>query len=165
MKTYFTECKTAEELKKIYRALAMKLHPDKGGNTTEFQAMRNEYEKAWERLKNIHVNRDGETYTKATDEPAGAFMEVIERLMKMDGVQVELCGSWLWVSGNTKPYKAELKALGGKWSHSKQCWYIHNEPYHRRHNREYSLEEIREMYGSQPVKNPNEKEKPPILQA
>ncbi len=162
---YFTDCKTAEELKKAYRSWAMKLHPDVGGSTPEFQAMQNEFEKAWERLKNIHVNKDGETYQKATDETAGAFMGIIEKLMKMQGVEVELCGSWLWITGNTKPYKDQLKAIGGRWSHNKNCWYIHNEPYKRHHSRDYSLEEIRDMYGSKRVKAREESDQSPVLQA
>ncbi len=35
---------TVEELKKQFRALCIKLHPDKGGNAEEFKAMLNEYE-------------------------------------------------------------------------------------------------------------------------
>ncbi len=48
---YFTDCKTAEELKKAYRTWAKKLHPDLGGNAEEFKVMQAEYEKLWERLK------------------------------------------------------------------------------------------------------------------
>ena len=42
---YFTNIPaTVEELKKQFRALCIKLHPDKGGNAEEFKAMLNEYE-------------------------------------------------------------------------------------------------------------------------
>lgn len=162
---YFTDCKTAEQLKKAYRALAMKLHPDMGGDTAEFQAMQNEFEQMWERLKNIHANKDGETYEKTTSEVASEFMNIIEKLMHMDGVQAEICGSWLWVSGNTLPYKEHLKTLGGRWSNNKKCWYIHNEPYNRHSKKQYTLEEIREMYGSQTVKSESAKANTAVLTA
>ena len=64
---YFKNCHTAEELKKEYRKLAMKLHPDIGGDGEEFKAMQAEFEKLWERLKNVHQNAKGETYTKTSD--------------------------------------------------------------------------------------------------
>ena len=52
---YFKNCKTAEELKKEYRKLAMKLHPDiVGGDGEAFKEMQNEFEKLWEQLKNVH---------------------------------------------------------------------------------------------------------------
>ena len=147
---YFEHCKTAEELKKAYRELCKELHPDNCGNDIEFKIMQSEFTKAWERLKNIHTNKDGEHYQKETDETATEFMNVIEILMQMNGVDFEICGSWLWIYGETKPFKDKLKTMGGKWSKNKQAWYIHNEPYRRHHGeKEYSLDDIRAMYGSQ----------------
>ena len=45
---YFTNCKTAEELRKEFHKLAKQLHPDNGGNAEDFKAMKAEFEKAWE---------------------------------------------------------------------------------------------------------------------
>ena len=41
---YFNNISTAEELKKAFREYTVKLHPDKGGDATEFAAMMAEYE-------------------------------------------------------------------------------------------------------------------------
>jgi hypothetical protein len=38
------EISTLDDLKKAYKNLAKKLHPDKGGDTAKFQAMQNEYD-------------------------------------------------------------------------------------------------------------------------
>lgn len=157
--TYFKDCKTAEELKKAYRTWAKKLHPDLGGNAEEFKVMQNEYEKLWERLKNIHTNSQGETYTRETDETPEEYINIINVLIRLEGVYVEICGNWIWASGNTHPYKETLKGLKFKWAHKKRAWYYHSEPYHKRSRRELSLDEIREMFGSQSYTAKAEEEK------
>ncbi len=151
MTKYFENCKTAEELKKEYKKVAKMLHPDMNpGKDTEeeFKAMQNEFEKAFDLLKNVHINKDGEQYEKETTETANEFMDQINKLLHFPGVEVELCGSWLWVTGDTKAVKDELKAMGFKWSRNKVAWYFHREPYRKHSKRNISLDEIREMYGS-----------------
>lgn len=75
-----------------------------------------EFSKVFEKLKNIHTNAAGATYEKtgeyATSESAEEFMNIINAVLAFPGVEVELCGSWLWLSGQTREYKEELKALG-----------------------------------------------------
>ncbi len=155
---YFTNCKTAEELKKEYRRLAKELHPDLGGDTEEFKVMQNEFEKMWERLKNVHKNSDGETYTKESTETAEEFIHIIEVLTPLKDILVEICGSWVWVSGNTKEHKDILKELKFKYAHKKQAWYYHTEPYKKKGKRELTLDEIRDMFGSQSYQNKPEKQ-------
>ena len=156
---YFNDCKTAEELKKAYRGWAKKLHPDLGGDAEQFKAMQAEYEKLWERLKNVHANAQGETYTKETDETPQEFINIINTLVRLKGVHVEICGSWIWCSGNTQQYKDVLKSLDFRWAHKKKAWYYHTEPYHKRIRRELSLDEIRDMFGSQSYAAKTEEEK------
>lgn len=123
--TYFKNCKTAEELKKEYRKLAMKLHPDiVGGDGEDFKAMQAEFEKLWERLKNVHQNAKGETYTKTsetTTETPKEFINIINTLISLNGLEVEICGSWIWVSGNTKEHKEVLKQLNFKFAYKKKA--------------------------------------------
>ena len=148
MKYYFEGCRTAEDLKKAYRGWAKRLHPDVGGDAEEFKAMQASFESEWARLKDIHRDREGNEYYKETTETAGEFMEIIEELLKLDGVEVEICGSWIWCSGDTRPHCDTLKRLRFRWSRLKSAWYFHNEPYRKRNGRELTLDEIRDMYGS-----------------
>lgn len=104
--------RTLEELKKAYHRLCLKLHPDVGGSDDEMKILNAEYERLFEQVKNIHVNKVGETYERETDETPEAFQELIAELLKMDGIEIEIIGCFVWVSGNTKPHKEQLKALG-----------------------------------------------------
>ena len=161
MKQYFVDCKTAEELKKAYRAWAKKLHPDLGGNAEEFKVMQAEYERMWERLKNVHKTAEGKTYTAKTEttEAPQEFINIINVLIRLEGVNVEICGSWIWASGNTMTHKDTLKALGFKWAYKKRAWYYHTEPYRKRSHRELTLDEIRDMFGSQSYTTKAEEER------
>ena len=155
---HFTNCKTAEELKKEYRKLAKQLHPDLGGDMEEFKIMQNEYEIMWERLKDIHTNSNGETYTRETTETPQEFINIINVLTSLNDISIEICGSWLWITGNTKEHKEILKNLKFRYAHKKQAWYYHTEPYRKKSKRELTLDEIRDMFGSEKYHSKQEKE-------
>ena len=148
---YFTDCRTAEDVKATYKDLVKRLHPDNnpGNDTTAlFQAMQAEYKEAFERLKTVHVNAEGEMYEKATDETAEEYMDILDKLFKVPGIVIELCGSWLWITGNTKECKDLLKELKFKWAGHKAAWYYHRDPWHKRGSSKMSLDDIRSKYGS-----------------
>lgn len=94
-------------------------------------------------------NASADEYHQTT-ETAAEFRDIIEALLKFGEIVVELCGSWVWVSGNTKPHREQLKALGLRWSQNKKQWYWHHEEPGRKWRRgNTSMEEIRRKYGSQ----------------
>lgn len=146
---YFANCTTLEELKKEYRKLALKHHPDRGGDAETFKAIVNEYQTMFEKLKDVHKTKDGKTYTKRTTEKPSDFIDLINILLKMDGIHIEVIGCFVWVSGNTKPHKDGLKALKFRWHTSKKCWYKAPDDYKKYSNKKYTMNEIRDMYGVQ----------------
>ena len=150
---WFSNPQTVEELKKQYKKLAFEHHPDRGGNEEHMKEINAEYDKLFEQLKNTHSSPDGKTYTtKAeTDETPEEFRAVINRLISLEGVQVEICGSWLWVSGNTYPHRETLKHLKFRFSKSKTAWYFHDTNYRKRNNKSFTLDEIRDLFGSELV--------------
>ena len=151
---YFTNCTTLDELKKEYRKLAMIHHPDHGGNPEIMKAINSEYKRTFETLKNQH-NSTAEDFRKTTEAPE-EFINIINTLIKFPGIIVELCGSWLWISGDTLPIKDQLKAAGCRWSSSKKMWYWHHpEEGARRTKGKSTMTDIRNKYGSQTFKGRN----------
>lgn len=151
---YFTNCRTLDELKKEYRRLAMKHHPDHGGDTATMQAINAEYEERFEVLKKQH-NTTADEHHQTTEAPE-EFINIINTLIKFPGIIVELCGSWLWISGDTLPIKDQLKAAGCRWSSSKKMWYWHHpEEGTRRSHGKATMTDIRNKYGSQTFKGRN----------
>lgn len=153
MMKYFTSCRTIEDVKKLYRELAKKLHPDCGGNADEFKAMQAEYSIAFEKYKNIHVNAQGETYTKtaeaaADDCSAEEYADIIDKVIHFEGVNVEVIGSWVWLTGATMIYKDEIKAAGFWWSKTKKAWYYNGSTRKTRRRGRYSMEGLRAKWGS-----------------
>jgi DnaJ-class molecular chaperone len=142
--------KTLEELKAQYRKLAMLHHPDRGGTEEAMKAVNNEYDALFPRLKDIHQTKEGETYTakQTSAETADQFKDLISELMKMEDIVIEIIGCFVWVTGNTKPHKEQLKALKFQWHSKKIAWYLKPEDYRKRSRKEYDLEEIRAMYGT-----------------
>ena len=145
---YFENPQTLEELKKQYRELAHKYHPDCGGNEEIMKAVNAEYDRLFPKLKDIHKTATGETYTKPSDETADQFKDLIDQLMKMDNIIMEVIGCFVWVTGNTRPYKDQLKALHFQWHSTKSAWYLKPEDYKKRSRKDYGLDEIRAMYGT-----------------
>lgn len=157
---YIQNVSTLEELKKAYKKLALKLHPDCGGSNEEMAQLNNEYDELFSQLKNTHKNKDGETYTKETNETPQEFKDIINQLfnLKMENVEIEIVGSFIWLTGNTKPYKEEIKELTFKYSAKKYAWYKAPSDYKKRSRKHYDMDTIRGMYGSQRV-TPEKEEK------
>ena len=82
-------------------------------------------------------------------ETAQEFMKIINQIIFFDGIKIELCGSWIWVSGNTKEYKEQFKALGFYWASKKKMWYWRNQEDATRSRGGFTMDEIREKYGSE----------------
>lgn len=84
--------------------------------------------------------------------------QVIEVLEKNEAikheVKTEQVGTWLWISGNTKPIKEDLKQIGFKWSKNKSAWY-HNgdiETKAKRRGFYKDLDTLRKRHGATEIK-------------
>lgn len=155
---YFSNCKTIDDVKQIYHRLCKELHPDNGGNAADFVAMRAEFAKAFDRLKDIHVNKAGETYHKETTETPEAFASIIDQIIHLEGIKIEIIGSWIWITGNTYAHREIIKAAGFAWSKSKSAWYHTGEaPTGKKWRGRYSMKGLREKWGTQEVETEPQK--------
>lgn len=152
---YFTNVRTLDELKAAYRRLAMQYHPDRGGDQETMKAINAEHDALFELLKrqqNERADADETGRTHHTTETAEEFREIIVELLKLDGLDIEICGSWMWIGGNTREQKERLKALGCRWSNHKKLWYWHHpEEGVKWHKRKTTMAEIRSKYGSETI--------------
>ena len=145
---------TLEELKALYKKLAMKFHPDRGGDLETMKKLNNEYDSLFLKLKNIHTNAKGETYEKETTETPEQWKDIVNQLINLNlqNVKIEVIGSFLWLSGETKPYREDLKAIGFRWSSNKTAWYLAPEGYKKTSRKKFAMDDIRNLYGSDTIK-------------
>lgn len=158
---WFTNVRTVEELRKQYRQLMKKHHPDVGGNTEDAKEINSEYDTLFAALSRQEAQErpQGKREYKTTEDKAAedkAIRAVLDALAGIDA-DVEIIGSWVWVTRNSFPYKELLKSLNFRYASRKRAWYFHVDEYRRRSKREVTLDEIRQKYGSERVNNHRER--------
>src|SRR5574344_368756 len=134
------------EAKKIYKKLAKKLHPDVGGDEESFKILNAVYTDLIEHK--IYFSNDFKIDIE--------LEKVISLILHFENITIELVGSWIWISGDTKEIKDKLKELGFKWASKKKRWY-YGEMKSKNPNPK-SLDEIKAKYGSETLKS-NEKKR------
>ena len=168
MSNFFAECTTQDEAKSLYRKLARQHHPDFGGDEATMKQLNSEYaafqattSHRAERKRQSEAHADGKK-TNADyvdlDAIAAELRQKIEALLNISSeLEVELCGLWVWVTGNTKPHKEAIKAVGGmRWASEKEAWYFAGV---RSFNRQkMTLDQVRQAHGSQRVSRKTERE-------
>ncbi len=162
MNTYFKNVQTLDELRKQYKDLLKKYHPDNGGSEDITKAINVEYEKLFKILKDNHSRQstannktsdkqssyDSMKYDFAEDE---LLREMLQKVIYLSDITIEIIGAWLWISGNTYHHRKELKELGFKFASQKKCWFWHSESFRKKSHRQLSMDDIRNYYGSTEV--------------
>lgn len=160
----FNNCQTLDELQTLYRKLLVEFHPDKHtGESPEkiadytriTQAINAEYAFTAAKLRVA----DAKAKAKATGKPEPTEREYdtwatvdeeirkrIEEIVFLPDIEIEICGFWVWVSGETRPVKEQLKAAQFQWAPKKEKWYYAGVPSSSRGG--ISMDEIRLRYGS-----------------
>ena len=160
---YFNNVNTLEKLRKQYRDLLKKHHPDNGGNVSDMQIINAEYDRLFKVLKDRHdSNATGNGNSKDSNAKADynsmkydfsedvKLREMLNKIISFDGITIEVCGAWIWAF-DSYAYHKELKELGFRYAKNKKAWHWHSEAFRKRSHKTLSMDDIRNYYGSTEV--------------
>ena len=139
-----------EDIKKAYRLACSKYHPDRNPAGLEmmklvnaaYQALSDYNESMWEGGDSDYLHEE------SLGEEMNAALNAIINL----GLTIEICGTWIWVSGDTRPHKETLKESGYRWAPKKLMWMWRPEGSKSYGRGKFSMDEIRVAHGSVNVK-------------
>ncbi len=147
---YFEGLKNENEIKSRYKDLAKEHHPDLGGETSVMQEINTQYKSV---LEGAYQDA-GKSISEIEELLKKDFqaLEVLNLIIGIECIKVELCGSWIWVTGDTKAVRGKLKESKFRWSPKKTAWYWRSPDQKKCYYRgkgKMSLSEIRYKYGSE----------------
>jgi len=154
---YFKSVSNLSELRKQYKELLKKHHPDNGGNVADMQEVNAEYDSLFKKLKEKHDSKgadsdkasfDNMQYDFAEDEK---LREILNKIIGFNGITLEIIGNWLWAF-DSYDYRKELKGLGFKYAKNKKAWYWHSDAFRKKSRKSLSMDDIRNYYGSTEIR-------------
>lgn len=123
---YFSQFKTVEAVKAEYRRLAMIHHPDRGGSTEVMQEINAQYKRALaacdgQKTEDEHGKEHTYHYQENVEQ---SVMDALFKILAIKMVaEIHLIGCWIWIEGETRPVKQELKEIGCLWHPKRGMWY------------------------------------------
>jgi len=133
------------EAKKVFKRLARLLHPDVGGDEESFKTLKNVYDDIVEHK--IYFSNNAKFDIE--------LEKIISQILHFENITIEVVGSWIWLSGDTKAIKEKLKELNFKWASKKKMWYYGEMK--GKNPKQKSMEEIKNKYGCTTLKSEQKK--------
>ena len=133
----------ASDIKAQYKDLIKRHHPDVGGNNADMKQIIKEFEYIMQNgLNKAQNDKERQSWQGFRE-----FAEILEKIIFLDGIKIEVIGSWLWVTGNTYPHHEIIKKAGFKYSGNKRAWYWYGNIDIKRHFKgHYSMEQLRSRH-------------------
>jgi hypothetical protein len=78
--------------------------------------------------------------------------DILNIICALEGLEIEICGSWVWVGGDTRMHKDILKGQGFKWANKKKKWSLRPKDWTKQSRGKMSMEDIRNAHGSMKVR-------------
>jgi len=142
-----------DALIQAFRAKAKQWHPDMNpGNEAEATEVMKTVNQAYDMLKDSFGDwfafTNPEYHDQGLDE---RLFEILQKIKYLPGLKMEVCGTWIWVTGDTKPVKEILKEHKFRFAPKKKSWYWRSEGYRRGGGKGWSMDKIRSRYGSKDI--------------
>ena len=154
-----TEQATHKEIKKAFKKRALEFHPDRGVADDSIMKSLSEARdfliSQQEPVCNTYEYKGETKQAKFDPEFSDKIYAAIAAIQDLEGLIIEIRGSWVWVAGETKQHKDAIKTAGFKYSANKCEWYFNPTPFKaktRKGGKTFSSDEIRGMHGSTVVK-------------
>jgi hypothetical protein len=147
---FFNECKDLECAKILFKKLALQYHPDRGGDTATMQKINSDYAFICAKL----IRAQGLNNEEAENEfnLSEKYQSIINAIIGLNGLNIELVGLWIWVTGETYQHKDKLKETGLFYASKKVAWYYRPSELKCCNRKNMSLDEIKSKYGSKSIK-------------
>ena len=133
---------TPELVKTAFHKAAKKYHPDINSAGAEMMKVVNA---AFDVLKDYTGTLDTE---ESDNQYPEALNDALSAIISLSGLVIEICGAWVWVTGDTYKHKAILKEHGFKYASKKKAWHFRPENWKSRSHGKATMDEIRNKYGS-----------------
>jgi curved DNA-binding protein CbpA len=154
IKNYFEGLNTEESIRRAYRTWAKELHPDVGGTDEQMKELGKQYLFALKAIDGKQsTGSDGKQHTyRYSEANESAILEMVQDLQNLrmpNSVTIALIGTWIWVTGDTRPFSEKLgkKGLGLSFSGEKLAWYFHLGGYKRRSGKSGNFQSMAMKYG------------------
>ncbi len=142
--------KNQEAVKTAWRKACKQYHPDKGGSLEQMQLVN----LAYDTLKTNDFWTSSDIRRTKNDTPlTESLQKKLDNIRHIPGINIELCGTWIWITGETRSAKGFLKVNGFKFSSKKSAWYYHNDKTRSKGRGKFSLDEIRVYHGTMDLLN------------
>ena len=107
----FGQCENMDAAQAMFKKYAFKFHPDMGGDAAKFREMMDDFQGFQRYMFNNHgENRHREQNRAGSFTPKSekdfrlddATMAALLAVLRFHGIQTEIQGTWIWVTGDTK---------------------------------------------------------------
>ena len=150
---WFSKVSSIESLKKEYRKLVMKFHPDHGGSDEIFKEIQNEFENVLESFMFASFTSYEEKYGKEANGNMFVFADILKEIISFN-MKVEIIGYWIYCFDSYE-YKNLLKEKGFWFSKKHKAWVYSGGKKIKRATK-HTIDSIKNQYGYTAIRDKEE---------